>query len=115
MKSDFISRWGKGFFIQSSRQRRETFSGMLQAFRLNLEALSLLALLVGVFLVYNTAMFAVVSRRRDTGILRSLGANRLEIVGAFLSEILILGILGGCLGGVLGFFSNPFSHRPSRK
>lgn len=107
-ESDFISRWGKGFFIQSSRQRRETFSGMLQAFRLNLEALSLLALLVGVFLVYNTAMFAVVSRRRDTGILRSLGANRLEIVGAFLSEILILGILGGCLGGVLGFFLTRF-------
>ncbi len=103
-ESDFVSRWGKGFFIQSSRQRRETFSGMLQAFRLNLEALSLLALLVGVFLIYNTAMFAVVSRRRDTGILRSLGANRLEIVGAFLSEILILGILGGGLGGLLGFF-----------
>ncbi|MGB9627963.1 MAG: FtsX-like permease family protein [Thermodesulfobacteriota bacterium] len=103
-ESEFFSRWGKGFFIQSSRQRRETFSGMLQAFRLNLEALSLLALLVGVFLIYNTAMFAVVSRRRDTGILRSLGANRLEIVGAFLSEILILGILGGALGGLLGFF-----------
>ncbi len=103
-ESDFIFRWGKGFFIQSSLQRRETFSGMLQAFRLNLEALSLLALLVGVFLIYNTAMFAVVSRRRDTGILRSLGANRLEIVTAFLSEILILGFLGGACGGLLGFF-----------
>ncbi len=102
-ESDFLSRWGKGFFIQSSRQRRETFSGMLQAFRLNLEALSLLALFVGVFLIYNTAMFAVVSRRRDAGILRSLGANRLEIISAFLSEILILGILGGALGGLLGF------------
>jgi len=107
-ESDFISRWGKGFFIQSSRQRRETFSGMLQAFRLNLEALSLLALLVGVFLIYNTAMFAVVSRRRDTGILRSLGANRLEIIAAFLSEILILGLLGGALGGLLGFFLTRF-------
>jgi len=107
-ESDFISRWGKGFFIQSSRQRRETFSGMLQAFRLNLEALSLLALLVGVFLIYNTAMFTVVSRRRDTGILRSLGANRLEIIAAFLSEILILGLLGGALGGFLGFFLTRF-------
>jgi putative ABC transport system permease protein len=104
----FSSRWGKGFLIQSSRQRSETFSGMLQAFRLNLEALSLLALFVGVFLIYNTAMFTVVSRRRDTGILRSLGANRLEILAAFLSEILILGIIGGGLGGLIGYFLTRF-------
>jgi putative ABC transport system permease protein len=77
---------------------------MLGAFRLNLEALSLLALFVGVFLIYNTAMFAVVTRRRDTGILRSLGARRGEIVAAFLTEILILGVVGGGLGGVLGYF-----------
>ena len=90
--------------IQSSRQRSETFSSMLGAFRLNLEALSLLALFVGVFLIYNTAMFAVVSRRRDTGILRSLGARRYELVVAFLVEILILGVIGGALGGVMGYF-----------
>ena len=107
-ESGFSSRWGKGFLIQSSRQRSETFSAMLQAFRLNLEALSLLALFVGVFLIYNTAMFTVVSRRRDTGILRSLGANRLEILTAFLSEILILGIIGGALGGLIGYFLTRF-------
>ncbi len=102
-ESDFRSRWDKGFLIQSSRQRSETFSGMLQAFRLNLEALSLLALFVGVFLVYNTAMFTVISRRRDAGILRSLGATRFEIFFAFLSEILILGLIGGALGGGIGY------------
>ncbi len=107
-ESGFSSRWEKGFLIQSSRQRSETFSGMLQAFRLNLEALSLLALFVGVFLIYNTAMFTVVSRRRDTGILRSLGANRIEILAAFLSEILILGIIGGALGGLIGYFLTRF-------
>ena len=107
-ESEFSSRWGKGFLIQSSRQRSETFSGMLQAFRLNLEALSLLALFVGVFLIYNTAMFTVISRRRDTGILRSLGANRMEILAAFLSEILILGIIGGGLGGLIGYFLTRF-------
>ncbi len=107
-ESDFISRWGKGFLVQSSRQRRETFSGMLRAFRLNLEALSLLALFVGVFLIYNTAMFTVVSRRRDTGILRSLGAKRIEIISAFLSEIFILGLLGGALGSILGYLLTRF-------
>ena len=104
----FRERWKDGFVIQSSQQKSETFSSMLGAFRLNLEALSLLALFVGVFLIYNTAMFAVVSRRRDTGILRSLGARRYELMVAFLTEILILGVTGGALGGVLGYFLTRF-------
>ena len=104
----FRSRWGTGFKIESNRQRRETFTALLQAFRLNLQALSLLALFVGVFLIYNTAMFTVVNRRKDAGIMRSLGARRLEILGAFLSEILLFGVAGGALGGVFGYLLSCF-------
>ncbi len=107
-ESGFRSRWSSGFLIQSSQQRRATLGDMLRAFRLNLQALSLLALFVGIFLVYNTAMFAVVSRRKDAGILRSLGASRREMIFAFLSEILLLGALGGALGGIAGFFLSRF-------
>jgi putative ABC transport system permease protein len=99
----FVSRWQEGYRIQSKRQRQETFSAMVGAFRLNLEALSLMALFVSVFLIYNTAMFAVVSRRRDAGILRSLGASRGEVAMAFLAEIALFGILGGFLGSVFGY------------
>jgi len=63
----FRSHWKTGFKIESNRQRRETFTALLRAFKLNLQASSLLALFVGVFLIYNTAMFTVVSRRRDAG------------------------------------------------
>lgn len=107
-EQEFRSRWDQGFRILSNQQRAETFGAMLNAFRLNLEALSLMALFVGVFLIYNTAMFAIVSRRRDAGILRSLGAKRHEIVGAFLTEILLLGIVGGALGAVMGYFLSRF-------
>jgi putative ABC transport system permease protein len=106
--SSFRSRWAVGFRIQSSQQRRATLSDMLRAFRLNLQALSLLALFVGIFLVYNTAMFTVVSRRKDAGILMSLGARRREIIFAFLAEILLLGGLGGLLGGILGYLLSRF-------
>jgi putative ABC transport system permease protein len=105
---DFRSRWGAGFLIQSGRQRRDTLSDMLRAFRLNLQALSLLALFVGIFLIYNTAMFTVVSRRRDAGILMSLGASRREIFFAFATEIILLGSLGGALGGIAGYLLSRF-------
>jgi putative ABC transport system permease protein len=104
----FRSRFNTGFIIQSGTQRRSSLNEMLRAFRLNLEALSLLALFVGVYLVYNTAMFAVVSRRRDAGILRALGAGRSEIAFAFLAEIILLGSAGGFLGGILGYFLSYF-------
>jgi len=100
----FASRWEpQGFQVTAQEQRQEIFQDMLKAFRLNLQALSLLALLVGIFLVYNTSMFSVVSRRKDAGVLRSIGATRREIVAALTVEIALLGVVGGCLGGVLGF------------
>ncbi|MBP8745183.1 MAG: FtsX-like permease family protein [Syntrophorhabdus sp.] len=101
-EAGFLPRWKEGYRIQSHSQKKETLLAMLAAFRLNLEALSLLALFVGVFLIYNTTTFAVVSRRRDAGILRSLGAQNSEIVLSFLAEILIFGILGGALGAIIG-------------
>jgi putative ABC transport system permease protein len=104
----FRARWERGFRIQSKRQRMETLGAMLGAFRLNLEALSLFALFVGVFLIYNTAMFAVVSRRKDAGILRGLGAWRREIVAAFLVEVLVIGFVGGVLGGCLAYLLSRF-------
>jgi putative ABC transport system permease protein len=106
--ASFISRWNQGFRIESSSEHSNSLRTMLSAFRLNLEALSLLALFVGIFLIYNTAMFVVVSRRKDAGILRSLGARRYEIVASFLSEILALGLAGGALGAILGFVLSRF-------
>ncbi len=85
-EAGFRRRWGAGFLVQSGRERAQTMAAMIGAFRVNLQSLSLLALLVGVFLVYNTAMFAVVSRRHDAGVLRSLGAGRGEIAAAFCVE-----------------------------
>ncbi len=76
---------------------------MLSSFTLNLRALSLMALFIGVFLVFNTSMFAAVTRRRDAAILRSIGASRIELAAAFLAEILILAAAGGAAGGVLGW------------
>ena len=101
-------RFPQGFRIQSHVERQKTYDAMVGAFRLNLEAMSLVALFVSVFLIYNTAMFTVVSRRKDAGILFSLGATRREVVGAFLAEISLLGVAGGAIGSVLGYFLSFF-------
>ena len=82
--------------------REATMEEMVRAFDLNLTALSLLGLLFGVFLIYNTMTFSVVQRRRLFGTLRALGTTRRRILAAVLGEALALGAAGAALGVALG-------------
>ncbi len=75
---------------------------MTAAFRINLTALSLLALVVGMFLIYNSMTFSVVQRRELFGTLRCLGATRGEIGRLVMLEALVVGGIGSALGLGLG-------------
>ncbi len=75
---------------------------MTTAFRINLTALSLLALVVGMFLIYNSMTFSVVQRRELFGTLRCLGATRREVAGLVVLEALFVGVIGAGLGLALG-------------
>jgi putative ABC transport system permease protein len=75
---------------------------MTRAFAINLTALSLLALVVGMFLIYNTMTFSVVQRRELIGILRALGVTRGEIFAVVLAEAALVGLAATALGVLLG-------------
>jgi len=90
--------------LSRPQRRSEYVDSMLRSFRLNLTALSLLAVFVGTFLIYNTMMFSVLQRRKDIGILRSLGVTRKQIVANLLLESTLLGVIGSGFGLLLGFF-----------
>ncbi|MEM6512747.1 MAG: FtsX-like permease family protein [Pseudomonadota bacterium] len=72
------------------------------AFMTNLTAMSLLALLIGVFLIYNSVSFSVLQRRGLIGVLRALGMTRREIFVSILGEAAVLGLLASLLGLVAG-------------
>ncbi|HUR29426.1 MAG TPA: FtsX-like permease family protein [Planctomycetota bacterium] len=91
-----------GATLSPAAARGRGMEEMTDAFRLNLRALSLLALLVGVFLVYNTMTFSVVQRRGLIATLRTLGVTRTEIFRTIAGEALWLGVLGTALGLALG-------------
>lgn len=91
-----------GVRLISSAARGGSVAEMTAAFSLNLTALSLLALLVGMFLIYNTVTFSVVQRRPVIGSLRGLGMTQREIFGMILLEAGLLGLLGTLLGLGLG-------------
>lgn len=91
-----------GVRIEATSARSGAITEMTAAFRLNLTALSLLALVVGMFLIYNTVTFGVVQRRPVLGSLRALGMTRREIFALILVEAGALGVIGTVIGLGLG-------------
>ena len=92
----------EGSRLVSSVSRTDTLSQMTRAFELNLQALSLLALLVGMFLIYNTMTFSVVQRLPLIGRLRALGVTKSEVLSMIVKEAVLIGLIGTILGITAG-------------
>jgi putative ABC transport system permease protein len=91
-----------GVRLEPVGTRAGRMEALTRGFRLNLQALSLLALFVGLFLVFNALSFAVVQRRDLVGELRLVGATRQQVFLGVAGEALLLGAVGSLLGLVLG-------------
>ncbi|MGE0459859.1 MAG: FtsX-like permease family protein [Vicinamibacterales bacterium] len=100
--SAISARLPAGLTAQRPARRGEQVERMLAAFHLNLSALSWVALVVGLFLVYNTVTISVIARREEVGMLRALGVTRRQVLGLFLGEAAVLGLAGTLLGIGLG-------------
>ena len=92
-----------GLRVQRPAQRGRQVEKMLAAFHFNLTALSYIALMVGLFLVYNTIAVSVISRRAEIGMLRALGATRRVVLRLFLGEAAALAVAGAALGLPVGW------------
>jgi len=86
-----------------SSERNASKEMMTKSFNANLSALSLLAMLVGIFLIYNTMTFAVIQRRKIFGFLRALGINQKEIFSLIIFESLLFAVIGSLIGIGLGY------------
>ncbi|MGM0553549.1 MAG: FtsX-like permease family protein [Pseudomonadota bacterium] len=75
---------------------------LARAFRVNLTAMSLLALLIAAFLIYNTQTFAVLRRREVLTRLRLVGVGPWAVFAVVLLEAGLVGMIGTLLGAVFG-------------
>ena len=91
-----------GTEIRKPETRSGQIEKMVSAFHLNLTALSLISLVVGMFLIYNAVSISVIQRRREIGMLRSIGVTRSQILGLFLCEAGLIGGVGSLIGVGVG-------------
>ncbi len=82
----------------SPERRGREVERMLGAFQLNLTALSLIALVVGMFLVTNTVAANIARRRSEFGLLRALGLGHRTLTILIVAESLLLALAGSAFG-----------------
>jgi putative ABC transport system permease protein len=88
--------------LVATEAERSAFRELTTAFRTNLTALGLLALVVGMFLIYGTMAFAILQRTQTLGILRTIGVSRAEILQTVLWETAVIAVVATALGLLLG-------------
>lgn len=93
---------GAGFQVEPPSSRGKQFEAISRIFSLGATLNSLFALLIGLFIIYNTFFIAVAQRRSEIGILRSLGASRGQIRRLFLLESALFGLAGSVVGILFG-------------
>jgi putative ABC transport system permease protein len=97
------SAFASPLIVERPERRSQQVEKMIASFQYNLAALSLIALLVGMFLIYNTMSITVIRKRTEIGILRALGSSRKMIFAIFTVQALLMGGIGSLLGLGLGY------------
>lgn len=82
--------------------RGQSVVATLRNYQLGLSFFSVVSLFVGSFLIYNAFAMTVVERLREIGMLRAVGATRLQVMSMVLVEAIILGVLGSLAGVGVG-------------
>ncbi|EMS78554.1 ABC transporter permease [Desulfotignum phosphitoxidans] len=92
----------KGLFLVETDQQNQAVRSLSRSFENSLTAFSMLALFMGIFLIYNTVSFSVSRRHRLHAILRALGTTRNEVFFTVMAEVMLYAVIGAVSGVVLG-------------
>ncbi|HEU5462765.1 MAG TPA: ABC transporter permease, partial [Candidatus Binatia bacterium] len=96
-------RLGGAAEVERPRKRGEQIEDLLTSFRVGLFFVSLIALFVGFFLIYNTVAVSIIQRRKEIGTLRCLGMKRTQLLGLIVAEALLLAVAGSVVGAGFGW------------
>ncbi|GHA71206.1 permease-like cell division protein FtsX [Streptomyces termitum] len=87
--------------VQDQRSILETLFNMMRSVNYAAVALMLLMLVIALMLIINTVRVSAFSRRRETGIMRLVGASSFYIQMPFIMEAAFSGLVGGAFACVL--------------
>ncbi len=92
-----------GVHAAAPETEAERGANLTRAYRLNLDMLALVALFTGAFLVFSSQVLALLRRRTQLALLRTLGVTRRMLSIQLILEGAALGVIGAALGVLLGY------------
>ena len=106
-----VDRHGReDFTITTQEQMLETLGSVLSVLTLAVGALGGISLFVGAVGIFTIMTIAVAERTGEIGLLRALGARRIQVLSLFLGEATVLATIGGAAGLLLGIGGSRLLH-----
>jgi putative ABC transport system permease protein len=92
-----------GLIVATPQAEAARTAALSRAYRVNLDMLALVALFTGGFLVFTTQFLAVLRRRRELALLRTIGLTRNQLFTLLVAEGALIGTAGSAAGCGLGY------------
>ncbi|MGA7794810.1 MAG: FtsX-like permease family protein [Candidatus Acidiferrales bacterium] len=103
-----------GVEVDRPAVRGQALENAVTAMRIGILITSFVALLVGVYIIFNSFTIAVNQRWKEIGILRAVGVEQGNVSRMFLCEALLMGVIGSLVGIAGGFFLASAANRVMR-
>ncbi len=97
-----------GFQVINQGSLLETTSSTTSVFTTLLGEVAAISLLVGGIGVMNIMLVSITERTREIGIRKAVGARRSDILAQFLTEAVLVSLIGGLTGVLLGVLGSQF-------
>ena len=91
------------FTIRNLAEFRQMLTATSQTMSLLLASIAVISLVVGGIGIMNIMLVSVTERTREIGLRKAVGARRRDILTQFLTEALVISMLGGLAGVGLGW------------
>jgi putative ABC transport system permease protein len=96
-----INKRDKIVDVVDTRKTMETIFAAFGQITTFVSAIGGISMLVAGVSILNIMMMSVTERIKEIGIMRSIGAQRKEVMSMFIYEALILGVVGSLIGGIM--------------
>lgn len=102
VKKDLMALLGPEFAVKDQREQQETIYKIMRSEKWAVYAILTFILILATFNVVGSLSMLMIDKRKDTEILKAMGADRHFLYRLFMNEGMLISVAGGLIGLLLG-------------